>query len=110
VRNGLTPLGGTKSWPWSRVSGADDGKVRYVYFGEHQPDQWTTGLPQDAGRYEVDVIDTWEMTVTPAERIAPLIPHPTRHRGIVRGGKPDAAFGVKLPSRPYLALRVRQLD
>jgi hypothetical protein len=110
VRNGLTPLGGTHSWPWSRVSGAEDGRVRYIYLGEHQPDQWTTGLPQDDERYEVDVIDTWEMTVTPAQRIAPVVPHPTRHGAVVRGGKADAAFGVKLPTKPYLALRVRRLD
>jgi hypothetical protein len=108
VRNGLTPLGGTTSWPWSRVSGAEDGHVRYIYLGEHQPDQWTTGLPKEDGDYDVDVIDTWEMTVTRARRIPPVVPHPTRHGGIVRGGKPDAAFGVALPSKPGLAIRVRR--
>ena len=46
----------------------------------------------------------------PATRIPALIPHPTRHGDVVRGGKPDAAFGIELPSRPYLALRARQLD
>jgi hypothetical protein len=56
---------------------------------------------------KIDVIDTWNMTVTPAERIAPYVPHPTRHGAVVRGGKPDAAFGVKLPGRPRLALRIR---
>ncbi|HTN62591.1 MAG TPA: DUF5605 domain-containing protein, partial [Devosia sp.] len=71
--------------------------------------QWTTGLPKDDGAYAVDLIDTWAMTVTPAERIAPIIPHPTRHGDVVAGGKPDAAFGVRLPSRPYLALRCRRL-
>jgi len=49
------------------------------------------------------------MTITAAERIAPLVPHPTRHAGVVRGGKPDAAFGVALPGKPYLALRVRRV-
>ena len=48
------------------------------------------------------------MTITPADRIAALIPHPTRHGAVVRGGKPDAAFGVELPGRPYLALRIRK--
>ena len=32
----------------------------------------------------------------------------TRHGAIVRGGKPDAAFGVKLPRKPHQALRVRR--
>lgn len=108
VRNGLTPLGGTNSWPWSRMSGAEDGDVRFIYFGEHQPAQWTTGLPIDDTPCEVDVIDTWEMTITPAERIEAVVPHPTRHGGIVRGGKADAAFGVRLSGKPYLALRIRK--
>lgn len=108
VRAGLTPMGDNLGWPWSRVSGAHDGSVSYIYLGEHQPDQWTTGLPKEDGDYEVDIIDTWAMTVTPAQRIAAFVPHPTRHGAIVRGGKADAAFGVALPSRPYLAIRVRQ--
>ena len=28
---------GRAAWPWSRVSGAIDGDVRYIYLGEHQP-------------------------------------------------------------------------
>lgn len=107
LTTGLTPLGGTTDWPWSRVSGAEDGHVRYIYFGEHQPAQWTTGLPLADGDYEVDVIDTWAMTITPAERIEAVIPHPVRHGAVVRGGKADAAFGVRLPGKPYLALRIR---
>ena len=106
--SGLTPMGSSGEWPWSRVSGARDGAVRYIYFGEHQPEQWTTGLPTEDGDYDVDLIDTWGMTVEPAERIDALIPYPTRHGGVVRGGKADAAFGVRLPSRPFLAIRVRE--
>jgi hypothetical protein len=109
VKGGLTPLGGNTQWPWSRISGASDGDVSYIYFGEHQPNQWTTGLPKDDGTCEVDVIDTWNMTVTPAKRIPALVPFPTRHGAIVRGGKADAAFGVELPGKPRLALRVRRL-
>ena len=59
------------------------------------------------GDYDVDVIDTLNMTVTPAERIEAFVPHPTRHGSVVRGGKADAAFGVKLPGKPRLALRIR---
>lgn len=106
--HGLTPIASNHDWPWSRVSGASDGDVRYIYFGEHQPSQWTTGLPTDGGTYEVDIIDTWEMSVTPARQIPALVPHPTRHGGVVRGGKPDAAFGVALPSKPYLAIRIKK--
>jgi hypothetical protein len=99
-------------WPWTRVSGVKDlgGRVSFIYFGEHQPLEWTTGLPTDDGRYEVDLIDTWAMTIAPARQIPPLVQHPTRHGKEVRGGKADAAFGVELPGRPYLALRIRKLD
>lgn len=109
---GLEPMGMNDTWPWSRVSGARDlgGKVSYIYFGEHQPNQWTSGLPTDDGRHAVDIIDTWNMTVSPARQIEALIPHPQRHGAVIRGGKPDAAFGVELPGSPYLALRVRKLD
>lgn len=112
VTEGLEPMGTNNDWPWNRISGAADGsgRVRYIYFGEHQPNEWTTGLPTDGGRYRVDLIDTWNMTIEPAEVVPPLVPHPTRHGGVVRGGVPDADFGVKLPARPYLALRIRKLS
>jgi hypothetical protein len=110
--SGLEPLDGQDSWVWTRISGARDlgGQVSFLYFGEHQPTQWTTGLPTDAGRYAVDLIDTWAMTVEPARQIPALVPHPTRHGQVVRGGAADAAFGVELPGRPRLALRIRKLD
>jgi hypothetical protein len=94
------------------VSGARDigGRVSWIYLGEHQPNQWTTGLPTDGGRFAVDLIDTWAMTMTPAEKIPALIPHPTRHGDVVRGGVADADFGVRLSCRPGLALRITKLD
>lgn len=109
---GLEPMGMNDEWPWSRISGARDlgGKVTYIYFGEHQPSQWTTGLPTDDGDYQLDLIDTWNMTVTPAKRIDAFVPYPQRHGSVIRGGKADAAFGVELPSRSHLALRIRKLD
>lgn len=109
---GLEPMGKTNDFPWTRISGAVDlsGRTRWIYFGEHQPTLWTTGLPLDDGDYLVDVIDTWAMTVTPARRIPAFVPHPTRHGDVTRGGVADAAFGVELPGRPRLALRIRRLD
>ncbi|GAC1043712.1 DUF5060 domain-containing protein [Rhizobium sp. No.120] len=108
VVNGLEPMSSYGEWPWTRVSGARDGDVSYIYLGEHQPVIWSTGLPKDGTDYDVDIIDTWEMTVTPAKKVEAPIPHPTRHGAIVRGGKADAAFGVELPGKPYQALRIRK--
>jgi hypothetical protein len=108
VVNGLDPIGAVTDWPWSRVSGARDGDLRYIYFGEHQPVVWSPGLPMDGSNYDVDLIDTWNMTITPAKKVEAPITHPTRHGAVVRGGKPDAAFGIEMPGKPYLALRVRK--
>ena len=107
VSSGLEPMGHNTEWPWSRVSGASDGKLRYIYLGEHQPVVWSSGLPLQDGHYDIDIIDSWAMTVTPATKVPAPIPHPTRHGSVVRGGKADAAFGVELPGKPYQAIRVR---
>lgn len=108
AENGLTPIGPATQWPWSRVSGAQDGDFRLIYFGEHQPVIWSSGLPMDGSDYDVDLIDTWEMTITPLKKIAAPITHPVRHGAVTRGGKPDAAFGVEIPRKPNQALRVRR--
>lgn len=107
VATGLTPLARVGNWPWSRVSGASDGETIYIYLGEHQPVIWAPGLPLEPGDYEVDVIDTWNMTVEPAKVVDAPANHPTRHGAVVRQRRPDAAFAVELPGRPYLAIRCR---
>jgi hypothetical protein len=33
-----------------------------------------------------------------------------RHGAVITPRKPDAAFGVRLPGRPYLAVRVRKAN
>ena len=107
VRRGLDPAP-TADWPWTRASAAFDGDVRLIYLGEHQPRIWVHGLPAEDGDYQVDVIDTWEMTVTPARRVPPpAFPRQRQRGGALSAAKPVAAFAVELPGRPYLAIRVR---
>jgi hypothetical protein len=108
VVNGLEPLGPSARSTWSRVSGAADGDTRFIYLGEHQPIIWAHGLPKEPGDWQVDVIDTWEMTVTPAEIVPAPANHPTRHGAEIRPRAPDAAFAVRLPGKPNLAIRVRR--
>lgn len=107
ANEGLTMIGTLNGFPWNRISAGTDGDTIYIYFGEHQPVQWTSGLPTVDGNYEVDIIDTWNMTIEPATIIPAHVPHPTRHGDVVRGGKADAAFGVALPGKPHLAIRCR---
>jgi hypothetical protein len=84
----LEPIEG--AWVWSRVCGAQRGANRQLYIGEHQPSAWAFGLPEDV-TYEVDVIDTWEMTIE-------TLPGTFRN-----------AAQIPLPGRPRLALRVRPM-
>jgi hypothetical protein len=109
VVNGLTPLSEDGRWEWSRTSGARDGDYRLLYFGEHQPREWAIGLPMEDGDYEIDLIDTWAMTITPLEKAPLPVSPPLRQRGgEMRGAEPEAAFGVRLPGKPYQAVRVRR--
>ncbi len=85
-RGGLTPM--ENSWIWSRVSGGMNGDYRLIYFGEHQPVTWFYGKPKK-GRFKVDVIDTWNMTVSPHDKIY------------------DRGDEIPLPGKPYLAIRIR---
>ena len=62
------------------------------------------------GDYEIDLIDTWNMTITPLKKGPLPVSPPTRRKKTdnqVTKPKPEAAFGVVLPGKPYMALRVR---
>lgn len=109
VKRGLTPYTPANSrGEFSRISGAHDGDVRYLYFGEHQPREWAVGLPLEDGDYDIDLIDTWEMTITPLEKAPlPVSPALRGHLGVVHNAGPEAAFGVRLPGKPWQAVRVR---
>lgn len=109
VTRGLEPLGPEAQWPWHRVSGAMDGDVRYIYLGEHHPHIWTLGLPKEDGAYQLDLIDTWEMTVTPLDKVPAPANHPVRHGDVWQARAPDAAFAVELPRKTGLAIRCRRL-
>jgi hypothetical protein len=108
VRVGLTPFTRSDRWEFTRVSGAREGNLHYLYFGEHQPREWAVGLPMQDADYEIDLIDTWEMTVTRIDK-APLPKSPAlrQRNGIVTGGTAEAAFGITLPGKPHQAVRVR---
>jgi hypothetical protein len=108
VTHGLTPYEELDGHPAYRlVAAARDGDVRYIYLGEHRPVVFSNGLPKEEGDWEVDIIDTWEMTVTPARVVPAPVAVMTRHGHKTRGGRPDAAFGVELPGKPGICIRVR---
>ena len=70
---------------------ASKGDAYYLtYCGVHQPAIIPFSLPE-GNRYEVDVIDTWEMTVTT---------QPVAFEG---------RFTIALPGKPYMAVRLRKV-
>ncbi len=67
------------------------GEYYLLFFGIHQPSFRLLTLPDDT-TFTIDIIDTWEMTITPATGV---------YRGECR---------VELPGRPYIALRIRNTE
>ncbi len=100
------PAGGLKPTKRAPVPIGINGDYRLVYFGEHQPVEWAVGLPMEDGNYDIDVIDTWNMTITPIEKGSLPVNTPSRRQRRQNIEK-EPAFGVTLPGKPYLALRIR---
>jgi hypothetical protein len=86
--DGLTPM--ENSWVWSRVTAGKNGDYRLIYLGEHQPVSWFYGKPGSG--FRVDVIDTWNMTVTPHKKVY------------------ESDEEIPLPGKPYLAIRIRPVE
>jgi len=77
--------------PWDFPLGGVEGEYEVLYFGQSQPSFRDLELP-DGMTAEIDVIDTWAMTIE-------TLPEPAS--GTVR---------VPLPARPYCALRIRRVE
>jgi len=80
---GLNPV----SWGGDVEGAAKSDDYALFYFGQLQPDSHTFCAPA-GNRYRVDIIDTWEMTISPIE------------------GTFSGEFAVSLPSKPGLAVRL----
>ncbi|MCH6470068.1 DUF5605 domain-containing protein [Sinomonas terrae] len=82
----LEPLAGS----WDAPSAGIEGEYEIFYFGFNQP-TYRRFVKSPEKAYEVDVIDTWNMTVETL---------PGTHSG---------RFRVELPGRQFIALRLRAL-
>lgn len=85
---GLTLLGRISDT--NLPSAGQPGAIYLTYFGFRQPGQMTMMLKEE-GKYSVEVLDTWEMTITPVP------------------GSFEGTFTILLPTKPYLAVLVRRL-
>ncbi|MEP3046163.1 MAG: DUF5060 domain-containing protein [Roseibium sp.] len=108
AENGITPFEELDDQrPFKSIGAGIDGDVTYVYLGDHRPATLSRGLPLEDGDWDVDIIDTWNMTVTPAKKIPSVIDVAIKHAHVTIGGKPVSAFSIELPSKPWLCVRVR---
>ncbi len=84
------------------------GSYYLIYFGKETPKEWQFKLPKsalkDGMHFKAEVIDTWNMTITPLNRDFETkktdnYSFTDRKKGI-----------IKLPGKPYMAIRVMLAD
>ena len=102
---GIEPI---DKWQDEPVAGKK-GEYYLFYFGKEKPTSWTFELPKagyefPAGtKFKVEVLDTWDMTTTPVEGTFEI--KPKDNYFYTSDHQP-----VKLPGKPYLALRIRRVQ
>lgn len=99
---GLLP-GPVGQYLWSKFAAGFNGDFHLIYLAEYRPCMLTFWLPVDDA-YQFDVIDTWEMTITPA-RVNRLT-EPPAYSYPMPGQSPT--YEIELPGKPHLALRIRK--
>lgn len=83
---------------WDYDMGGVDNQYYLKYFGEDAPTEWEAILPNGSGlSYNVDIIDTWNMTVTPAGVFT--------MGKVPRGAQDPARPTISLPGKQWIAVR-----
>jgi len=84
------------------------GEYYLVYFGKKEPRKWKFKLPhhglKDGMKFKVDIIDTWNMTITHMNKIYTI--KRLNHYDFVD----DKGRSVKLPHKKYMALRIERVN
>ena len=97
---------------WDEYTSTAGAGYYLIYFGNEIRSEWTFDLPvknnlyprpQAGEKYRVEILDTWNMTVTewPVEFETGA---PGRYRITDKEGR-----GVRLPEMPYLMLRIKKI-
>lgn len=101
---GIEPI---DKW-WQPNIGGRPGEYYLLYFGHEKPTEWAFSLYRDGitdgTRFTVEILDTWEMTVTPVagEFVAKRVDN---YSFADAGGRV-----VKLPGKEGIALRIRRVS
>jgi Domain of unknown function (DUF5060)/Domain of unknown function (DUF5605) len=84
-----------------------------IYFGKEINDSWTFNIPHKNGvfirplpgtKFKVEIIDTWDMTVTPVDNIFELSEIKDYRMWDKMMKK------IRLPLKPYLVIRLRKIE
>jgi Domain of unknown function (DUF5060)/Protein of unknown function (DUF4038)/Domain of unknown function (DUF5605) len=104
-KGGIEPI---DKWQHTNMGG-QPGDYYLLYFGKETPKSWTFWLPRNAIKegmtFEVEILDTWDMTVTPVEG-----------KFVTRKGKDKYYFRdekdreIALPGKPGIALRITRVS
>jgi hypothetical protein len=104
--DGIDP---SDKWQDPRIGG-QPAQYYLIYFGKEQPTNWVFNLPKanlremvEGLKFKIEIIDTWDMTVTPVEGI-----FTTKNKD---GYNLKDAYdrSVTLPGKPYMALRLKRV-
>jgi hypothetical protein len=83
------------------------GEYYLVYFGKEKPKSWKFFLTRhelaDGMKFQVDVLDTWNMTTTPIEEPFTV----RKETDYIFVDKDDRE--VELPGKPWVALRITRV-
>ena len=98
---------------WQRPEiGGQPGEYYLIYLGKETPTNWVFHLPKPplgklqsaAGmKFTVEVLDTWNMTVTPAPGVFTL----KKKDGYAFADKDDRS--ITLPGKPYIAICIKRV-
>jgi len=97
---GIDPI---DKW-WNPNIGGQTDQYYLVYFGREKPSKWPFHLKgkgiTEGGSYKVDIIDTWDMTITPADQVFTVKKKDKYTHVDINNRK------IQLPGREGIALRI----
>ena len=99
-----------KNWAIDTVG--KNGEFYLIYFSYEKPSQWQFALPTFktgveipiGAKFQVDVIDTWNMTITPVEELYEVTD--LERYACTCNFNPI----VELPEKPFMALRIKRVE
>ena len=102
LKEGLTPI----DQYWETNMAGKAGEYYLIYFGKDKLTKWDFVLPKrdltNGAKFKVDIIDTWNMTITPVDKEFEVVPMPDNRYKFIEKNKAS----IKLPAKEYLALRI----